>query len=115
MLRWFGNRLVQDFAKSLAQDFVARFPPQTIEVLLKDQPELFAPANSKKSVSREYEKLTALITRSYQHARDFRREHKLGVLKTAKLSKSFQDEMIRLGYPDVFAKELTLGLAKALI
>lgn len=112
---WSGNKAVSDFAKSLAQDFVDRFPPPVIEELMKEHPQLFRVTGSKKSVSKEFDKLTAVVSRCYQRARQFQRDQKLGVFKTARLSKSFQDEMIALGYPQDFAKEITLGLANALI
>lgn len=112
---WSGNKTVSDFAKSLAQDFVDRFPPPVIEELMQEHPVLLRATGNKKSVPKELDKLTATISRCYQRARQFKRDHKLGVFKTARLSKSFQDEMIGLGYPQDFAKELTFGLANALI
>lgn len=112
---WSGNKTVSDFAKSLAQDFVDRFPPPIIEELMKEYPLLLRVTGSKKSVSKELDKLTAAISRCYQRARQFKHDHKLGVFKTARLSKSFQDEMIALGYHQDFAKEITLGLANTLI
>lgn len=112
---WSGNKAVSDFAKSLAQDFVDRFPPAVIEELMKEHPVLFQATGNKKSVSKELDKLIATISRCYQRAQQFKRDHKLGVFKTARLSKSFQDEMIALGYRQDFAKEITFGLANALI
>lgn len=112
---WSGNEAVSDFAKSLAQDFVDRFPPPVIEELMKEHPTLFQATGNKKSVSRELDKLAATVSRCYQRARQFKRDHKLGVFKTARLSKSFQDELIGLGYRQDFVKELTFGLANALI
>lgn len=112
---WPGNKAVSDFAKSLAQDFVDRFPPPVIEELMKEHPVLLQAAGSKKSVSKDLDKLTATISRCYQRAQQFKRDRKLGVFKTARLSKSFQDELIGLGYHQDFAKELTLGLVNTLV
>jgi len=44
----------------------------------------------------------------------FCRERDLGVLKKARLSKAFQDELIDAGYPKDFAKDITMALAKHL-
>jgi len=115
IFNWSGNKAVSDFAKSLAQDFVDRFPPPVIEELMKEHPKLFQATGRKKSTPKELDKLAAAVSRCYQRAQQFKRDHKLGVFKTARLSKSFQDELIGLGYRQDFAKELTFGLANALI
>lgn len=111
---WFGDKPTKDFASSLAQDLFSRFPPPVIEALMQEHPTLFTCVGNKKSASKEYEKLSTAISRCYLRAKEYKRDNKLGVLKTARLGKSFQDELINLGYRRDFVQEVTLGLVKTL-
>jgi len=63
-------------------------------------------------------KFKATLARALEHVfaniQSYCREHNVGLLKKARLSKVFQDELIGLGYPKAFVKEVTLVLAQHL-
>lgn len=50
------------------------------------------------------------LGRIYDRARDYRQAHGLGILARARLAKSFQREMIRLGYEQVLVSKVTTAL-----
>ena len=60
----------------------------------------------------------ATLVKAFHHvflsAQNYCRDRKIGYLKRARLSKSFQDELKSLGYPGDFVKEVTLRLAEQL-
>jgi hypothetical protein len=97
----FRDRKLEDFAGSLASEFAERVPPKAIDTERAANP-----------------KFQSTVTRAVENllvgAQRYCREHNPGVLKKARLSKSFQDRMIGLGYTKHFAKEITIALAKHL-
>ena len=50
------------------------------------------------------------MDRIYDQARDYRQAHGLGILARARLAKSFQREMTRLGYEQALVNKVTTAL-----
>lgn len=50
------------------------------------------------------------LERIYDRARDYRKAHRLGILARARLAKSFQREMTRLGYEHALVNKVTTAL-----
>ena len=97
----FRDKEMERFAADLARQLVTRVPPATM-----------------KAQTASSSKLEATLAKAFHHvfmsAENYCRDHRVGLLKRARFSKSFQDELKSLGYPDDFVKEATLGLAKQL-
>jgi hypothetical protein len=97
----FSDRRLDQFARGLAQELGARIAPATL--------------------GREWQsntKLEGTLAKALQHVflsvQNYGRTHKVGLLKKGRLSKIFQDELISLGYPEDFIKEVTWALAERL-
>ena len=87
---------VDQFAKALAQDIAKRYPPAMDK----------GRADRKISPKR----LSAILEDTLSKAVEFRRQHKLGVYKKARLSNTFRWELQELGYSDKFVEVATEGL-----
>jgi len=97
----FRDKALDDFAEGLARELSARIPPATLDADRVGNPKF------QSTLARALENLFTGVQR-------FCRERDLGVLKKARLSKAFQDELIDAGYPKDFAKDITMALAKHL-
>ena len=86
---------VDGFAKTLAQELAKRYPP----ALDKD---------SERKISQK--RLTMLLEGTFNRAAEFRKQHKLGVYKKARLSNTFRWELQELGYSSKFVELATEGL-----
>lgn len=95
LFKLFSNRELEDFAKGLAQDISKRYPPAL------DQ-------EREKKVSQK--RLTGILEETYAKAIEYKRTHKLGVYKKAKLGNSFRWELSELGYSKEFVETATEGL-----
>jgi|SRR5882672_5200152 len=97
----FGDKGLDQFARGLAQEMGTRIPPATLE---------------SKQLSKS--KFEAVLSKTLQHVflsvENYCRAHKVGLLKKARLSKSFQDELTSLGYQEDFIKDVTFALAERL-
>jgi len=97
----FRDKGLEDFAKGMAKELGSRVPSDTLDAERVSNP-----------------KFKATLARALQHlfadAQRHCRDHKVGLLKKARLSKVFQDELIGLGFPKDFAKEVTVALAQHL-
>ena len=87
---------VDQFAKGLAHDIAKRYPPTMDK----------ASADRKISSKR----LSAILEDTLAKAVDFRKQHKLGVYKKARLSNTFRWELQELGYSNNFIELATEGL-----
>lgn len=101
---WFfsfvSNKTVDSFAKELVADFAHQCP-------LGQKPIMKGGAFEKK--------VDSVLSSLYARAKTFRNERRLGVFKRARLAKTFQDELISVGYPvDVVNKITTALVASAL-
>jgi len=99
ILGLFGDKDGEKFAGELARQIEKRVPPAKLRE-----------SSGKKG--------DAALARTLQHvflaAQEYRRAHKVGLLKQLRLSKTFQEELNALGYEDAFIKEATLTLVKAM-
>lgn len=94
MLGMFDTRKVDDFAKSLAQDFARRFPP----------------ANEDRTDKAVTSQLSVVSEGVYARALRFHQENKLGVFRKAKLGNTFRWQLKEMGYTDGFVEKITKGL-----
>ncbi|MNC85738.1 hypothetical protein D3C83_13500 [compost metagenome] len=85
---------VDDFAKSLVQELSKEYPPT------REQGE--------KKYSEK--RIFSALDRIFGKARNFGREHRLGVYKKAKLANTFRWELQEMGYSAKFIEFATEGL-----
>ena len=91
----FGGPELQEFADKLAAQIAQRLPAASGKAL---------PAP----------KVAKALDHVALSANDFRRAHKINVVKQVRLSKAFQEKLSALGYDDEFIKAATLRLAQSL-
>ena|SRR5713226_4294874 len=95
------DKELENFAADLARQLNARMPPAALSAERASDP-----------------KFKTALAKSLHHvflgAQNYCRDHKVGLLKRARFSKTFQDEIKSLGYPDDFVKEVTMSLAEQL-
>jgi hypothetical protein len=94
MFGMFDTRKVDDFAKSLAQDFSRRFPPSS-------------EARTDKAASSQ---LSVVSEGVYARALRFHQENRLGLYRKAKLGNTFRWQLKEMGYSDGFIEKVTKGL-----
>lgn len=97
---FFRNDELDLFARSLAKDLNARIPPKSLDERISNPKFEATLANAFHNV--------------FLKVKNYRRDRDLGLLKKARLSKVFQDELVALGYGKDFVKEVTLALAEQL-
>jgi len=98
MMALFGSvsgKDVDGFAKTLAQDLAKRYPPALDK-------------GTERKISQK--RLATILEDTFSRAIDFRREHKLGVYKKARLGNTFRWELQEMGYSDKFVEVATEGL-----
>ena len=86
---------VDTFAKGLVQDLAKRYPPALDK-------------GNERKISQK--RLTSILEDSFARAIEFRRQHKLGVYKKARLGNTFRWELQEMGYTDKFIEVATEGL-----
>jgi len=95
------DKELERFAAELARQLGARVPPATLNAERVPDP-----------------KLKATLAKALHHvflgAQNYCRDRKIGLLKRARFSKTFQDEFKSLGYQSDFVKEVTVSLAEQL-
>jgi hypothetical protein len=90
-----SGKEVDGFAKTLAQELAKRYPP----ALDKD---------SERKISQK--RLTMLLEDTFNRAAEFRKQHKLGVYKKARLGNTFRWELQEMGYSQKFVEAATEGI-----
>lgn len=90
-----SGKEVDGFAKTLAQELAKRYPP----ALDKD---------SERKISQK--RLTTLLEDTFNRAADYRKQHKLGVYKKARLGNTFRWELQEMGYSQKFVEAATEGM-----
>jgi len=92
-------RQVEDFAKTLAHDFVKQFPPDL----------------ETRQDKKQQKKLAGAMDALYARAGKFNREHNMGIYKKAKFGNTLKWELKALGYSeeliDKITQDLMIGLA----
>lgn len=96
-MAWFGTvsgAQVDEFAKSLVQELAQHYPPPHDE--------------GGRKVSQK--KVVSVLENLIGKARDFRKQHELGVYKKARLANTFRWELQEKGYSAKFIEFATEGL-----
>ena len=91
-----SGKQVDEFAKGLAQDIAKRYPPTMDK------------GGAERRISQK--RISTILEETLQKAVEFRKQHKLGVYKKARLSNTFRWELQELGYSDKFIEVATEGL-----
>ncbi len=95
------DKEMESFAADLAKQLGARVPPDTL--------------NAERASDPKFEKtLAKALHHVFLGAQNYCRDHRVGLLKRARFSKNFQDELKSLGYRSDFVKEVTMRLAEQL-
>ena len=95
LLKLFSNKDLDEFAKGLAQDIAKRYPPSL------DQ-------QAERKVSQK--RLTSILEQTYEKAIEYKKSHRLGVYRKARLGNTFRWELTDLGYTKAFVEMATEGL-----
>jgi len=95
----FRDKGLEDFAREMARELSSRVPLDTLDAKRAGNPKF------KATLARALQQLFAKV-------RGYCRDHNVGLLKKARLTKVFQDELAGLGYPKDFVREVTLVLAE---
>ena len=90
-----SGRQVDEFAKSLVADITKYYPP-------------VARTNSPRKVSQK--KVASVLEGALKKAVDFKKQHRLGIYKTARLGNTFRWELKELGYNETFIEALVEDL-----
>lgn len=90
-----SDKDVDAFAKGLAQELAKRYPPALDK-------------GSERKVSQK--RLTNILEDTFSRAIEFKRQHKLGVYKKARLGNTFRWELQDMGYSEKFVEIATEGL-----
>ena len=91
-----SSKQVDEFAKELARHVARQCPPEQRDGLAR-------PGVTPR-------KLVATLEEVCRKALDFRKEHKLGIYKKARLGNTFRWELTELGYDKQFAEDVTQRL-----
>jgi hypothetical protein len=90
-----SGKQVDEFAKSLALELSKRYPPALDR-------------GTERRISQK--RLTTILEDIFQRATDYRKQHRLGVYKKARLGNTFRWELKENGYSDKFIEIATEGL-----
>lgn len=91
-----SSKEVDAFAKDLAQELAKRYPPALDR------------GNGAQRLSQK--RLTAILEDTCSKAVEFRKQHKLGIYKKARLGNTFRWQLEELGYGKEFIEAATEGL-----
>lgn len=90
-----SSKQVNEFAKALVEELSKRYPPAL------DQ-------DGQRRLSQK--RITTILEEAFGRAADFRKQHKLGVYKKARLGNTFRWELKERGYSEKFVEIATEGL-----
>jgi hypothetical protein len=91
-----SGKAVDQFAKGLAQEIAKRYPPAMDK------------GGAERKISQK--RLSTVLEETFAQAVEFRKQHKLGIYKKARLSNTFRWELEELGYTKQFIEVATEGL-----
>lgn len=86
---------VDEFAKGLAKDVSKRYPPALDK-------------GNERRISQK--RLTTILEDAFVRAVEFKKQHRLGVYKKARLGNTFRWELQEMGYSEKFVELATEGL-----
>jgi hypothetical protein len=90
-----SGKQVDDFAKSLVSEIAKVYP---------------AVENADGSRKASQKKVASVLEGALKKAVDFKKQHKLGIYKTARLGNTFRWELKELGYSEAFVEALVKDL-----
>lgn len=90
-----SGKQIDEFAKSLAQELAKRYPPAL-------------DTGSERRISQK--RLTTILEDTFNRAMEFKKQHKLGVYKKARLGNTFRWDLQEMGYSEKFVETATEGL-----
>ena len=90
-----SGKQVDDFARSLVGEIAKHYPPEQ-------------KADSVRKISQK--KVASVLEGALNKAVDFKKQHKLGIYKTARLGNTFRWALKELGYSEAFVEALVKDL-----
>lgn len=90
-----SGRQVDDFARSLVDDIAKYYPPAE-------------KAEAARKVSQK--KVASVLEGALKKAVEFKKQHRLGIYKTARLGNAFRWQLKELGYSEAFVEALVKDL-----
>ena len=90
-----SGKQIDQFAKTLAQELAKRYPPALDKA-------------GERRISQK--RVTSILEDTFSRASEFKRQHKLGVYKKARLGNTFRWELEEMGYSKKFIELATEGL-----
>ena len=90
-----SGKQVDEFAQTLAQELSKRYPPALDK-------------GSERRISQK--RLTTILEDTFNSAMEFKKQHRLGVYKKARLGNTFRWELQEMGYSEKFVEVATEGL-----
>jgi hypothetical protein len=94
-----SSKEVDEFAKSLVAEIAQYYPPEPR-------------ADNRKKVSQK--KVTSVLEGALKKAADFKKQHKLGIYKTARLGNTIRWELKERGYREEFTEALVRDVVRRL-
>lgn len=97
-MNFFGSvsgKQIDEFARSLVSEIARYYPPEP-------------DADGARKVSQK--KVASVLEGSLKKAVDFKKQHKLGIYKTARLGNTFRWQLKELGYGETFVEALVKDL-----
>jgi len=90
-----SGKQVDEFAKTLAQELAKRYPPALDK-------------GGERRISQK--RMTTILEDTFNRAAQFKKQHRLGVYKKARLGNTFRWELQEMGYSEKFVELATEGL-----
>ena len=90
-----SGKQIDEFAQGLAQELSKRYPPALDR-------------GNERRISQK--RLTTILEDTFQRAGEYKKQHKLGVYKKARLGNTFRWELQDMGYSKQFVEVATEGL-----
>ena len=90
-----SGKQVDEFAKTLAQELAKRYPPALDK-------------GGERRISQK--RMTTILEDTFNRAAEFKKQHRLGVYKKARLGNTFRWELQEMGYSEKFVELATEGL-----
>ena len=90
-----SSKQVDEFAKTLAQELAKRYPPALDK-------------GGERRISQK--RMTTILEDTFNRAAKFKKQHRLGVYKKARLGNTFRWELEEMGYSEKFVELATEGL-----
>lgn len=90
-----SGKQVDEFAKTLAQELAKRYPPALDK-------------GGERRISQK--RMTTILEDTCNRALEFKKQHRLGVYKKARLGNTFRWELQEMGYSGKFVETATEGV-----